>query len=93
LIAPIAVNDHFFGAVVGQPFSFNVLDNDFLGDPPAVITSTTFDGSAFECAGLSFDPATGVVSGTPVNAVSCRFIYDIRNAAGSDDASATVAFE
>ena len=92
LTAPIAFND-FVTGVVGEPISLDVLFFDILGDPPAVITSTTFDGSAFECEGLSFDTATGMLTGAPVNAVTCRFVYVLTNAAGSDSASVTVAFE
>jgi hypothetical protein len=67
---------------VGQAFSFNVLTNDLLGDPPATITDDTFDAAVLACAGLSFDPAAGAISGTPTGAGLCPFAYAIENSAG-----------
>ena len=89
LAAPNAFSD-VEQATAGEPFSFNVLTDDELGHPPATITSHTFTSTG-GCSGLSFDPATGLLSGTPVVGV-CDFDYVISNPAGSDTAGATVTF-
>ena len=45
-VLPVAVEDGYargeagIPAAVGQPFSVNVLANDFLGDPPATIVAS-----------------------------------------------------
>jgi hypothetical protein len=75
---------------VGQPVSFNVLTNDVLGTPSATITDDTFDAAVLACAGLSFDAATGAISGTPTGVGVCPFAYVIENSAGSSAALALV---
>jgi hypothetical protein len=71
-------------------FSFNVLTNDVLGNPPATITADTFDPTVLACAGLTFDPATGAISGIPAGAGFCPFAYVIGNSAGSSPAAVLV---
>ena len=85
-VAPDAVSDFPLQATIGQAFSSNVLTNDFLGTPLATITDDTFDAAVLACAGLSFDPATGALSGTPTGAGICPFAYVIENSAGSSAA-------
>ena len=85
-VAPDAVSDFPLQATMGQAFSFNVLTNDVLGTPLATITDDTFDPAVLACAGLSFDPATGAISGTPTGAGICPFAYVIENSAGSSAA-------
>ena len=87
-VAPDAVSDFPLQATIGQAFSFNVLTNDVLGTPLATITDDTFDPAVLACAGLSFDPATGALSGTPTGAGICPFAYVIENSAGSSAALA-----
>ena len=83
-IAPVAVADTR-QAADGRPVAVFVLDNDFLGHPRATITSHTFDAGVPECAGLSFDPLFGVLSGTPVGGLSrqCQFDYVLSNSEGT----------
>jgi VCBS repeat-containing protein len=94
LAAPNAFSDSA-QATAGEPFSLNVFDNlDELGIPQATITADTFsDGGA--CAGLTFDSATGLLSGTPVGLGTptgdvCDFDYTLSNPAGTDTAAVTV---
>ena len=68
-------------AGVGQPYSLNVLANDFLGDPPATIFDHTF-APVGPCTGFSFDVQTGVFSGTPTILGFCSFNYVLANVAG-----------
>jgi hypothetical protein len=92
-VAPLSAPNAFFDveqATAGEPFSLNVLTFDELGHPPATITSHTFT-SVGGCSGLSFDEATGLLSGTPIVGV-CDFDYVISNVAGSDSAGVTVTF-
>ena len=83
-VAPVAQPDILLqDATVGQPFNLNVLANDGLGNPLATITADTFDPTLQTgCIGLSFDPATGVISGTPTQGGTCPFAYVIQNSAG-----------
>ena len=83
-VAPVALPDILLqDATVGQPFSLNVLANDDLGNPVATITADTFDPTLQTgCIGLSFDPATGVIAGTPTQGGTCPFAYVIQNSAG-----------
>jgi hypothetical protein len=70
------------------PFTLNVLTNDDLGSPPATISSFTL-ASGPVCAGVSFDQATGVLSGTlTVLLLPCLLSYTLQNAAGSSSAVA-----
>jgi hypothetical protein len=90
-VAPVAVFDPL-AASVGQPVvNLNVLTNDALGTPPATITNDIFNPAVAACAGLSFDPATGAISGTPTGAGLCPFAYEIENSAGSSLALVLVA--
>jgi Putative Ig domain len=83
-VAPVALPDILLqDATVGQPFNLNVLANDDLGNPVATITAHTFDPTLQAgCIGLSFDPATGVIVGTPTQSGTCPFAYVIQNSAG-----------
>ena len=83
-VAPVALPDILLqDATAGQPFSLNVLANDDLGNPVATITADTFDPTLQTgCIGLSFDPATGVIAGTPTQGGTCPFAYVIQNSAG-----------
>ena len=68
---------------MGQAFSLNVLANDDPGNPSATIIADTFDPTLQSgCIGLSFDSATGVISGTPTQGGTCPFAYVIQNSAG-----------
>ena len=95
-VLPVAVEDGYargeagIPAAVGQPFSVNVLANDFLGDPPATIVAASFDPVG-GCSGFSFDQVTGVFSGTSTTPFAfCGFNYVLRNSAGSSAAGAFV---
>ena len=83
-VAPVAQPDILLqDATVGQLFNLNVLANDVLGNPVASITANTFDPTLQTgCIGLSFDPTTGVISGTPTQDGTCPFAYVIQNSAG-----------
>jgi hypothetical protein len=75
---------------VGQAFSVNVLANDDLGDPPATISTFTLAPPA-TCAGVSFDPGAGELSGTlSVPLLPCILSYTLENAAGSSSTVATL---
>ena len=88
-IPPNAENDDE-NVVGGQFFSFNVLTNDFLGSPPATITDSSL--TAATCGGVTFNEATGILSGTleiQPAFLACILAYELTNSAGFDTASAT----
>ena len=80
-------------AIIGQPFSFNVLANDALGGPPAMITQVVgFDGPNGCTTQFSFDQATGVISGTAIpGGGSCGpFTYTLSNPAGQSSTTVLI---
>ena len=84
---PTAVdNDEI--VTVGVAFSFNVLANDDLGSPPATISTFALNG---QCGGVTFDQATGVLSGTlTIPLVPCIVTYTLTNSAGSSSSFESV---
>ena len=76
--APIAEDDGPLLVAVGERVNLNVLANDDLGTPQATITAHSFDAAQVGCRGLSFDSATGLLSGTAA-AGACIFSYTVSN--------------
>jgi large repetitive protein len=78
----------------GDPLSVDLFRFGQRGVPQATITSHTFAAGG-TCAGLAFNPATGVLSGTPAGLGTptgdvCAFTYTLSNAAGSASADVIV---
>ena len=88
-VAPNAVSDIAAAVPVGQMVSVSVLANDNLGVPAAAIVQSDFDAVG-ACSGLSFDPAAGLLSGTPTEIGACLFTYVVQNSAGFDAAAVFV---
>jgi hypothetical protein len=76
--APIAEDDGPLLVAAGERVNLNVLANDDLGTPHATITGHSFDAAQVGCRGLSFDPGTGVLSGTATSG-ACIFSYIVSN--------------
>jgi hypothetical protein len=86
---PSAAADNAFGTT-SVPFSYNVLDNDTVGDPPATVITHTFNAATQGCGGLGFDPASGIVSGAPTDTPACTFTYTLSNVAGDSTGAVSI---
>jgi len=84
-VAPVLGDDVGIAPVL-LFFSLNVYANDNFGVPPATFLASTFVASG-ACSGLSFNTATGVLSGVPTAVNNtCSFDYSFSNSAGTDSA-------
>ncbi len=69
--------------VGASPFSISVLDNDYMGDPTATVSSWSIPDPLCSAV-ISFDPATGTVSGVmPATVPVCFVLYELSNSAGT----------
>jgi hypothetical protein len=84
-VAPVAVFDIAPATVGVALLPLDVLANDDLGTPLATIVQVqVFFDPVGACSGLSIDPLTGLLTGTPTQPGPCVFAYEIENTAGSD---------
>jgi hypothetical protein len=85
-VAPVAVFDIAPATVGVAVVPLDVLANDDLGTPLATIVQPVqvFFDPVGACSGLSIDPVTGLLTGTPTQLGPCVFAYEIENTAGSD---------